>query len=133
MITKLKYGIVIFLVISVLILGNLYKNSLDKITSLKVEIETIEKEKEKIVTETNEYKTKTDDLLSKYSQDLLKWQDKLNEAYSDCDKRVDLYRKAESEIPNHKTVINTKTSNSYIKELNKRMKYAKFSNSTKPN
>lgn len=137
---KLKVIAIGILLGSTLLLGWLYNSSLKEIANLKVELKNSEDEKNKIIDETNEYKSRTDELLAKYSEDTLKWQDKVAEARSDCDKRLELYRNAESEVleivneqnksPNQKTIINDKTSNAYIKELNERMKNAKFPNTS---
>lgn len=111
---NIKYYVMGFFIISTFVLGYLYKESLKEIGQLKGELE-------KVVTETNEYKDKTDALITRYSDDMLKWQDKVADARTDCDKRIKLYRKAESEVPDN-TVINAKTSELYVKEINSKLR-----------
>ena len=157
---KLKTGISIGLILAVGVLGFLYNRSLNTIAELKVEVKSAQEELEKVVAATNEYKEITDKMLSAYSSDIEKWQNKVAEARSDCDTRLKLFMESEnveigevdqvfyekqseqksqekqpvSEQKQTKkkitstSILNNKSSKSYIEEINKRLRNAKANN-----
>lgn len=124
--TNFKNYIVVSLLVALGVVGWLYHNSLGEIKDLTASLADAKSQLEKVVVDTNDFKLKTDGIITSYENDVKTLNTKVETIRSDCDKRVDRYRNAKSvPVSSEPTVVDMETSTRYIQEINKELNNAK--------
>jgi hypothetical protein len=118
--TNFKNYIVVGLLVALGIVGWLYHNSLSEIKDLTAQLADAKSQLEKVVADTNDFKLKTNGIITSYEDDVKTLSTKVESIRNDCDKRVERYRSSKvvplSSIPN---VIDMDASKQYIEEINR--------------